>query len=277
VLVLYKFLKFVFRYLVPGRLRYTLARLIARGVIRFNPRRRAVIVSNLTPLVGFAKAQEMAPELLGNFLMTAVDFFCPRRDMALTTPWENWSAFEKTYRKTKRVMFVTAHLGTWELGISCLVEKGYSVAGIYAPYRDDHIVRWIQAHRNPEVEWILAVRGAAEAGVHALQRGRVLGMVGDIPFGEKGRRVTIAGKQTHLPLGPWAIAARAQATVFPAFIIRESPGHYRGFVHDPIVPGEGSFRHQIKQMQDIYRTHLEYYLKTYPTQWGVLQPFWDHA
>lgn len=275
MLTLYKFLKFLFRHIIPKSLRYPLVRAIAYGVCLFNAPRRRVIVGNLTPIVGPKRACAMAPKLLGNFLMTAVDFFCPRGNLTQETVIHNWSVFEKTYRKTHRVMLVTAHLGNWELGISCLVDKGYSVAGVYAPYRKDAIVQWILSHRNSDVEWIPSTRGAAEACLAAVQKGRVLGMVGDIPFGEKGRRVQIAGHTARLPLGPWAIAVRAQAVVLPAFIIREAPGRYRGIIHDPIIPPGGSLRRQIENMQEIYRSYLERYIQTYPTQWGVLQPFWE--
>lgn len=275
MLPIYKVLKFVFRYLLPGPVRYPLARAIARGVCLFNRRRRRVIVENLTPVVGAARAESMAPSLLGHFSMTTVDFFCPSRNLAVGMKAENWPAVEKAYRRAKKVMLVTAHLGNWELGISYLVEKGYSVAGVYAPYREDAIVRWIMGHRNPDVEWIPAVRGAAEACSNALERGRLLGMVADIPFGEKGHRVAMCGARTHLPLGPWAIASRARATVFPAFILRDRPGQYRIVFHDPILPREGSLRKQMEGSQDIFRQHLERYLKAYPEQWGVLQPFWD--
>jgi lauroyl/myristoyl acyltransferase len=277
MLSLYKFLKFLFRYAIPEPLRYPLARAAARVVCGFNAPRRTVIVGNLTPLVGRERAKRLAPRVLGNFLMTAVDFFCERRNLAANLPMEHWGLVEKTYRKSKRVMIITAHLGNWEIGINCLVGRGFSVAGLYAPYRDDAIVEWILSHRSPDVEWIPAVRGASEACLHALQRGRVLGVVGDIPFGEKGRRVRIAGAYAHLPLGPWSIAVRGQATVIPAFIIRESPGHYRGVIHEPISVPDGSFRHRLEAMQDIYRAHLESYLLRYPEQWGVLQPFWDSA
>lgn len=244
-------------------------------VILMNRRRRTVLINNLTPLVGAREAKRLAPKVMGNFVMTAIDFFCTRRNLARTLQFQNASFLEKAYRRHKKVILVTAHIGNWELGMSWLVEKGFSVAGVYAPYRDDEIVEWILAHRHSDVEWIPAARGAAEACIHALQRGRVLGMVADIPFGEKGHRVSIAGARTRLPLGPWAIAARAQAVVIPAFILRERPGVYRGIFHDPILPMAGSFRKQMETMQDAFRGHLEHYLKTYPTQWGVLQPFWD--
>jgi len=275
VLAVYKICKFVFRYLIPEFLRYPCGRLIARVVIFFNRPRRRVIVRNLTPLVGKRKARQLAPALMGNFVMTAIDFFCTRRNLARALKIENDVFLDRAYRRHKRVIIVTAHIGNWELGMSWLVERGYSVAGVYAPYRNDEIVEWILAHRHTDVEWIPAVRGAAEACVNALERGRVLGMVADIPFGEKGHRVSLAGQRAHLPLGPWAIAARANAVVIPAFILRVKPGVYRGIFHDPIIPPGGSFRRKIDAMQDVFRAHLEHYLKTYPTQWGVLQPFWN--
>lgn len=275
MLSLYKFLKFSFRYLIPDSLRYPIARTIARGVCLVNRRRRNIIVGNLTPVVGAAEAARLAPVVLGHFSMTAVDFFCSRHNLAARVKEENWSIVEKAFRRSKKLMFVTAHLGNWELGISYLVEKGFSVAGVYAPYREGDVVRWIMAHRNPDVEWIPSTRGALAACVSALENGRVLGMVGDIPFGEKGHRVKMCGSSTHLPLGPWAIASRARATVIPSFIIREAPGRYRVTFHEPILPREGTLRRQMEESQEIYRAHLERYLQTLPEQWGVLQPFWD--
>jgi lauroyl/myristoyl acyltransferase len=275
VLSIYKILKFIFRHLVPGPLRYPVARAIARGVCFVNRSRRQILIENLIPIVGANKAPDIAPVLLGNFSMTAVDFFCSRRNIAAKTKEENWSSVEKTLKRTKKVMFVTAHIGHWELGISYLVEKGFAVSGVYAPYRADDVVRWIMDHRSPDVEWIPSTRGAMEACVHALEGGRLLGMVADIPFGEKGNRVRICNTWARLPLGPWAIASRARATVIPSFILREKPGQYRVVFHEPILPREGSFRRQMKDMQDIYRGHLERYLQKYPEQWGVLQPFWD--
>jgi len=277
MLPIYKLLKFTFRYLIPGPWRYPLSRAIAWIVCLVNRRLRRIIVRNLTPVVGLYQASVLAPAVLGHFSMTAVDFFCSRHNLAARVKEENWPVVEKAYRRSKRVMFVTAHLGNWELGISYLVEKGFSVAGVYAPYREDEVVRWIMAHRNPDVEWIPSTRGAAAACVSALERGKVLGMVADIPFGEKGHRVRICGAPAHLPLGPWAIASRARATVIPSFIVRERPGQYRITFHDPILPRDGSLRKQMEECQEIYRAHLERYLRAIPEQWGVLQPFWDSS
>jgi lauroyl/myristoyl acyltransferase len=278
ILLSYRCCKFIFRYVVPAPLRYPLARAIAWAICTFNARRRNVLIGNLTPLVGAEKAARLAPVLLGNFSMTAVDFFCTRTPAARRrVTLEGWSRVETAYHKSRRVMIVTAHLGNWEIGISEIIEKGYPVAGLYATYTDDAIVQWIASHRNPHAEWIPTAPGAADACVTALQNGRILCLAADIPFGEQGRRVMIAGRPVRLPMGPWAIALRANAVVIPAFVLRQEPGRYRGILHEPIKPTTESLRTQMVKMQDVYRRHLEHYLKTYPEQWGNLQPFWEKS
>ncbi len=275
MLYLYKLIKFVFRHFIPEPLRYPLARGVATLVYYLNPKRRHILIQNLIPIVGLDKAPRVAPKLMGSFSSTAVDFFCPRRHLARGIREENWSVVDRAYRKSRKVIVVTAHLGNWELGMSYLISKGFSMAGVYAPYREDEVVSWIMQHRNPDVEWIPAARGAVQACIHALERGRLLAMVADVPFGEKGHRVRMHSSWTHLPLGPWAIASRARATVVPGFVIRERPGHYKIIFHDAIFPREGSFRKQMEETQEIFRKLLEQYLQKYPEQWGVLQPFWD--
>ena len=182
MLFVFKFTKFLFRHVTPEPLRYPLTRGMARLTCLFNRRRRQLIISNLTPIVGPQKAALLAPTLLGNFSMTAVDFFCSRRNLARTIKEENAAIVEKAYRRYKKVIVVTAHVGNWELGMSYLIDKGFSMAGVYAPYREDDVVDWIMSHRNTDVEWISAARGAAKVRINALERGRLLGMVADIPL-----------------------------------------------------------------------------------------------
>jgi lauroyl/myristoyl acyltransferase len=275
LLTYYKCLKFIFRYLVPARARYPLARWIAYGVCLFNSRRRRVLISNLTPLVGSEEARRIAPRQLGHFSMTAVDFFCRKLQGPRAVTFEGWSRIETAYEENRRVMIITAHIGNWEIGISSLLNKGFPVAGLYATYTEDDIVQWILGHRNPLVQWIPTAPGAADVSVAAIEQGRILCLAGDIPFGEHGRKVHIAGRTARLPVGPWAIALRAKATVLPAFILRQTPGRYRGIICEPIKPPAGSPKTQIVQMQDAYRSQLERYLKSYPEQWGNLQPFWE--
>ncbi len=277
LLLVYKWLKFFFRYLVPAKLRYPLARGMAWVVCLVNGTRRRTLISNLTPLVGAEQAAQMAPELLGNFLVTNVDFFCPLPKKTKPITYEGWSRIEQAYGENRRLIIMTAHMGNWEGGITSLIEQGYPVAGLYATYTDDDIVQWITSHRNGKVQWIPTTPGAADICVAAIEQGRILCLAGDIPFGEHGRKVHIAGQAARMPIGPWAIALRANATVLPAFVLRKSPGRYHGVIHEPIKPNSDPLKQQMIRMQEAFRSTFEDYLKAYPEQWGNLHPYWERS
>src|SRR5689334_14964296 len=100
MLALFKISKFLFRHVIPRRWRYACARGLAYLLIRLDSRRRAILIQNLTPLVGVKESRRLAPRQLGNFLMTAVDFFCAAPGLARRTETVNWHLLEQAYRKT---------------------------------------------------------------------------------------------------------------------------------------------------------------------------------
>lgn len=274
MLWVYKGLKFAFRHLVPECLRYPLVRVVARLAYWLDGRRRRTVIRNLLPLVGPERAPAVAARIFESFGLNSVDFFCPDIQNE-SIQVEGEATLLGALKRQAKVMVVTAHFGNWEIGMRYLASLNIPLAGLYAIYREDPVVDWILQHRDPQVEWIAASRGAAEASINALNQGRTLGLLADIPFGEPGTRVRICSTPVRLPLGPWAIASRAGATVVPAFVLRDRPGAYRVIFHDAIEPVAGSFRTQMKRLQERYRSLLENYLTLYPEQWGLLQPFWE--
>lgn len=274
---LYELLEWLFTFVVPKRWRYAMARGAAKALCRIDRSRRLIIEANLAPFIGQEQAHKRAPALLAGFATTAVDFFCQPADVLKKVTIENNAALEAAYRSGGRVMAVTAHLGHWEIGLSCLAQVGYPVTGVYSSFSDPRIDRWMKRHRDSRVDWVPVGSNVVRRCLDALERHRVVGMVVDVPFGEKGRHVLIAGHPTRLPAGPWMIARRAKAVVFPCFIVRESSGRYRARIHHPIEPRRGTMHQDIERMQTIFIGHLEHYLTNYPEQWGLLSPFWERA
>ncbi len=277
MLFLYQSLQFIFKYAIPSAARYKTARILARLVYGLNFSRRQVLVRNLEPLVGPTRAKVVAPQLLANFAMTSVDFFCPRGELLRNLQVDHAEIVDTTLKRFKKVILVTAHIGNWELGMNYLFNKGYPMTGLYALYREDSVVRWILGQREKSVQWIPASRGAAQDCLQALENGRLLALAADIPFGEKGRLVPLAKGWTRMPLGPWFVAARAQAAVIPGFILRQRPGFYRLTFYDPILPASGLLRREVLRMQDHFRVQFERALLINPEQWGVLHPYWERT
>lgn len=271
----YRVLEFVFRRLLPERLRDPLVRALAKGIYAFHPGLRTTLFQNLLPLIGPERASQVAPRLYQHFAVTTLDFFCPLKDGFKNVQEEGAEILKAAHDRGEKVMLVTAHFGNWELGLNYLAHRGLALTGLYARYRDPAMAEWVHSHRSPQVEWVPAVRGAAEACLNALARGRVLGLVADLPYGERGTRVRWGERVARLPLGPWAIASRAQATVIPAFVRTMGRGAYRIVYHEAMTPGTGSFRKQMERLQETYRLRLDDYLTRYPEQWGLLHPFWE--
>jgi KDO2-lipid IV(A) lauroyltransferase len=178
------------------------------------------------------------------------------------------------YRSGKLILAVTAHLGYWEIGLSSLADLGYPVTGVYSPFLDPRIDRWMKRNRDARVDWVAVGSGVVQRCLGALKAGRIVGMLGDVPFGEEGKLMKINGMSARIPVGPWIIAQRAHAMVFPCFILRQSPSRYRAIIHDAVVSKAGAGP---EKMMAIYVSHLQFYLTHYPEQWGVLTPFWSDS
>jgi KDO2-lipid IV(A) lauroyltransferase len=275
--VSYRLTVWCFSHLIPKRFRYASARFFARVVFLIHRPLRRILQDNLTPLIGADQAERIAPRVLMNFAETAVDFFSGSAEVRDRLEIENGGRLAEVYRSGTPVMAVTAHWGHWEMGPTCLTDRGYPVSSLYSPFADPHIDRWMKAYRDPRMDWVPVGAGAPYRCFKALEQRRIVGMVADIPFGEEGQRVSIKGQNVRLPLGPWIRRARAKATVFPCFIMRKKTGTYQTLIHDPIRPGAGPPKLEIQRMLADYVRHLEYYLTHYPEQWGVLAPFWERS
>ncbi len=247
--------------------------LLAKVVLWFRPEQKSFLIGNLTPLLG-PRAPEVAPRVLGHVFTNTYDFLFRSRALQAALNVEGFEHVEAAYRSSGRVMLVTAHFGHWELGLPRLVANGYAVAGLYAPFENSFWARWIHTRRDPRIEWIRAVPGAARQAEQALEARKVLGIVADLPFGESGETVSIAGHRARLAMGPWLLAARTQAIVIPGFILREPSGNYRIIYHPPLCKEGKDARAQAQSYLSQYADLLSSYLLRTPEQWGVLQPFW---
>lgn len=258
--------------LLPYPLRIRLADRAGYPWALFSDRRR-VFTHHLLPLTG-SEAYRLAPVALGQFLQTACDFFCP------PTSWKNRietvgiDKLDEAYRRYGRLILLTAHVGHWELAAHVAVERGYPFAALYQPFKDPMITRWILRARDPRVEWI-PVDGSAFATCRkALAKGKILGIVADVPFGEKGSRLPFLGRDVMFPRGPMLLAAETGTPMLPAFLVRQRPGYYRT-VFGPLLAPQERTPQEIQRLQRAFVQELEEILRQFPTQWGLLEPFFQ--
>ncbi len=183
-------------------------------------------------------------------------------------------------REDGPVIVVSAHSGNAELAIQALTYRGRPFAAL------------VEAQSPPEWSaFLLKLRSSAggtfyqtdfaglRACVATLKRGGLVGFMGDRDIQGNGVCTELAGRRVRLPTGPWELARRTDALVFPMFSSRIRRDHFRVDVEEPFRVG-----HTEDEQADIaaairrFAALLEAQLLREPGQWVPTEDFWNvHA
>jgi len=182
------------------------------------------------------------------------------------------------------VVFVTAHVGTWEMA-SHLVSNGLR--------RHVHVVR--EQEMSPAAHKFLKeqMEGLADplhtihfAGddprlgmilLDALRHGEAVALQGDRPrVGGKSLTATLFGKTMLLPLGPAALARSAEAWIIPTFGFRESRHRYKAVVGKPFKVAHTNDRSKdIEEATHRIAREVEWAISQKPHQWFCFRRLWS--
>lgn len=252
--------------------RYRVVRWIGRFASCILRKRRHAVFNNLQVVLQNQPAlwERKTTEVFENFALTLCDFLNPKDITYEVTGSEHLEALRGS---RQGVLFVTFHLGHWELGAKILCEKGWLMTAVYQPYMSHLFQRVIDQHRHPRLQLLPVGRGAAFGSVAALAKGEGVALIGDKAFGEPGQPISMMGQTVLWPRGPYLLAARSGAIVVPSLVVRVRPGHYKGFVDKPIPVRKGSLRDAAELSQKVAR-FFETHLRMHPEQWYRFEPFW---
>jgi KDO2-lipid IV(A) lauroyltransferase len=144
------------------------------------------------------------------------------------------------------VVFITAHLGPFELIAAALAQLGYRPAVLVRESYDPRLNRVADAHRISRGVQVIH-RGssvAARSIVRTLRAGRPVGFLPDLGGRVRKTTVRLLGCSSDLAVGPMEIALRTGAPVLVGFLAPRSSGPDRCTTHKPpfslqIVPIHG--------------------------------------
>jgi len=237
---------------------------------------------NLLPLTGGDRkaARRAALGALRNVSQYYVDLCTlPSRDMATfearhieLVHGERLAALDEP----GPVVAVSAHTGNAEMAIQALT------------YRGRPFVALVEAQRPPAwSRYLLGLRSAAGgtfhetnfAGIRAcletLHKGGLVGFMGDRDIQGNGLCTPLAGRDVRLPTGPWEIARRTNALVFPMFSSRISRDRFRVHVEEPFrVARSGDEEADVAAAVRRFAGLLEQHLLRDPSQWALTENYW---
>lgn len=234
---------------------------------------RKRVQSNLAyihPDMSGAEVNRIAKAVTNNMGRTLIEIYSGEEFIAHAKPAEivgpGLPALMEAKASKRPVVFVTAHLGNYDVIRSKLSRDGFPMAALYRPMKNPlfhaHYLKAISTIAKP----VFPTDGKGIAGlVKHLKDGGCLGIVADVGS-RKAPVLEFFDKPAHTPLSSAEWALKYNALLIPIFGIRNADGFsFTVHVDAPIPEGEPA------EMMQTYNDAVEAIVMKHPDQW-----FWVH-
>lgn len=191
---------------------------------------------------------------------------------------EGLERFEAARAAGRPVILLTAHYGNWELSSIVTGLNGYPIVALArAQEKFPRLYRLLVSYRESKGCTIIHKGGAMKRLIAALEAGRPVGIVGD-QASRQGLFVDFFGRPALFATGPFALAHRNHAVIFPAFIHRVGGSFHRIVVEPPIelprhLPKEDAVRWGIEAFAEALTRHIA----EDPRQWLWMHKRWKYT
>jgi KDO2-lipid IV(A) lauroyltransferase len=263
------------------KLFYLGAELMGAVLFWLRPGLRKKVLRNMAPFAQGKERRVLARKVVQNVVAYYVDL--------CSLPYRNMSSFEADHLVLEHgerlaalhepgpVIAMSAHTGNAELAIQALTFRGRPFVALV---EEQEPASW--------ANYLLRLRSGAGGSFHetnfagiracieTLHEGGLVGFMGDRDLQGNGQCVMLAGQCVRLPRGPWDIARRTNALVFPIFSSRERGDRLRVKVGVPFRVGRtGNEDEDIAAAIREFAVLLEEHLRRDPSQWAVTENFWQ--
>jgi KDO2-lipid IV(A) lauroyltransferase len=183
-------------------------------------------------------------------------------------------------RSGKGIIFLTLHMGNWEIGGLTLAERGLKPPVIaYFPDSQGIIEGQRTRLRNLAHTNHVELREGEFSAVkflRILQEGGTVAIQGDRLQHDRGIDMEMFGHKASFPRGPILLASAANAIILPVFMVMKGYNTYAITVEKPLVvkaypATEETVRRNLDEIIGIF----EKYIEKYPDQWYTFMPFWN--
>jgi len=178
----------------------------------------------------------------------------------------------------KPAIYVTAHMGNWELAASTVTGLGIPLSVVYSPQSNPFLDRMIQAKREPLGCGFIIKNKAARQLVRELQAGRSVGLLPDQRI-DNGEPVPYFGVDALTTTSPAWLAIRMECPLIPLQVKRTGPARFRVIFHAPIdtCNGIGDSRQQLYEVTKKLNHCFEQWVYDDPGQWLCIKRRWPKA
>lgn len=187
---------------------------------------------------------------------------------------ENIEILDNALSKGKGVIALTAHIGNWELAGIITSLLGYKISAVVIPYispRITNIYKKIRESKNVEV---IFTGSNPKDFLKFKKENKVLAILGDRVFTEKGVEVKFMGKRAIFPKGPATLAVKLKTEFVSGFLVREKNFYKLFFKKIDYPPDWMDEEEKINYLLNQSVKRIEEVIAEYPTQWLNFQDIW---
>ena len=178
----------------------------------------------------------------------------------------------------KGAIFVTAHLGVWEILGQLVGCRGGSLHSIYRPIKNPLIDRLVRKWRSVGGQRMVPRRGALRKLLRVLRERGYIGLLMDQHAKSDGVWVPFFGRPASTTPTPALLALRTGAPIVTGYA-RRLPGVYRFeiFWDEPIhvIPTDDRAA-DIERITRQLSQRMEGYIREFPEQWLWLHRRWHN-
>jgi len=171
------------------------------------------------------------------------------------------------------LIFVTGHLGNWEMGGAWLAAQGIPLDAVVQVQRNRRFDEDLRAVREGLGMRVVPKQDAPRGILRALRAGRAAGLVADQNVAVGGIFVEFFGRSAATARGPAVFSLRSGAPLWLGAAIRtpvgETPYHLR--LERVEVPATGDLEADVLTLTETYMARLESWIRDIPGQY-----FWHH-
>lgn len=173
------------------------------------------------------------------------------------------------------LVFLTGHLGCWELDGAYVASLGYPLNVIAKPVYDARLDRLLVETRERAGVRNIARGKATRDILRALRRGEAVGFLIDQDTKVDGVFVDFFGRPAYTPSGAAVIALKTGAPIVPITIHREADDTHH-VIADPEIPlvETGDSREDIRINTQRCLNALERRIRDHPSQWVWMHERW---
>lgn len=173
------------------------------------------------------------------------------------------------------MIFLTAHLGNWEVATMAARSIGVPLSVVYAPQANPLLDRMVQRFRRPLRCGLIANAAGARPLVAEVRAGRSIGMLADLRV-DHGEPVPFFGHPTLTTLVPARLAAKFRCPLVPVRVERLDGARFRITAYPPIRPADEAADEQARALSMMARFNqlLESWIREQPEGWQCLKRRW---